>query len=66
VNIEETLKLVQTNAAGEPVENLLELNKEYLTESAATLRKYEVIKEDVNVDEVTDPAPLEAARQPAG
>ena len=65
VNIEETLKLVQTNTKGQPVENLLELNKDYLTESATTLKKYGVIKEDVNVDEVTDPAPLEAARKPA-
>lgn len=65
VNIEETLKLVTTNAQGETVDDLLRMDTEYLQQSADTLRKYDVIKRDASVDEVIDPAPLEAARQPA-
>jgi NitT/TauT family transport system substrate-binding protein len=66
VNIAETLKLLTTNSEGEEVGDLLQMDTTYLQESADTLRKYDVIKEDVTVDEVIDPAPLESAREAAG
>jgi NitT/TauT family transport system substrate-binding protein len=66
VNIEETLKLVTTNAQGDEVGDLLEMDTAYLQQSADTLREFDVVKQDVTVDEVIDPAPLEAARQAAG
>jgi NitT/TauT family transport system substrate-binding protein len=66
IDIAETIKIVTTNASGQPVHDLLSMDMSYLQDSADRLKKFGIVKQDVPLDEVVDPGPLEQARASAG
>jgi NitT/TauT family transport system substrate-binding protein len=65
INVRETIDLVTKRADGSPAEPL-QLDMAYLEESQRRLLDAGIIREEVSLDELVDPEPLERANAAAG